>query len=113
MVGPPNRDSSLSDLISDAFCMLALKMRHERAEAACTLGIGALLFATGIGMGSAAGSALLALLRSGGGAAAPAVGAATTAGVALRASEVAALLVAIFSVLSKEAQLVGNAACPV
>merc|ERR1740124_1880616 len=45
---------SLSDLVTDAVCMLALRLRNERAEALCTLAIGAILCATGIGMTSAA-----------------------------------------------------------
>lgn len=84
---------SLSDLVTDAVCMLALRLRNERAEASCTLAIGAVLCATGIGMSSAAGVALISLTRA---------GAARGAHLALRGCDVAALLVAIFSVLSKE-----------
>ena len=82
---------SLSDLITDAVCMLALRLRNERAEALCTLGIGAILCATGIGMSSAAGVALIPLARA---------GVARGAHLALRGCDVAALVVAIFSVLS-------------
>jgi len=84
---------SLSDLVTDAVCMLALRLRNERAEALCTLAIGAILCATGIGMTSAAGVALISLTRA---------GAARGAHLALRGCDVAALVVAIFSVLSKE-----------
>jgi len=85
---------SLSDLVTDAVCMLALRLRNERAEALCTLAIGAILCATGIGMSSAAGVALIPLTRAG-----AARGAHLTA---LRGCDVAALVVAIVSVLSKE-----------
>lgn len=81
---------SLSDLFSDAFCWLAPRLRHARAEAACTLGISAILCATGLGMSSAA---LKTLVQ----------GAARTAPpIALPGSEAAALLIALLSVLSKE-----------
>ena len=83
---------SLSDLVTDAVCMLALRLRNERAEALCTLAIGAILCATGIGMSSAAGVALIPLTRAG-----AARGAHLTA---LRGCDVAALVVAIVSVLS-------------
>ena len=82
---------SLSDLVTDAVCMLALRLRNERAEALCTLAIGAILCATGIGMSSAAGVALISLTRA---------GAARGAHLAMRGCDVAALVVAIFSVLS-------------
>ena len=84
---------SLSDLVTDAVCMLALRLRNERAEALCTLAIGAILCATGIGMSSAAGVALIPLTRA---------GAARGCDVAakLRGCDVAALVVAIVSVLS-------------
>lgn len=85
---------SLSDLVTDAVCMLALRLRNERAEALCTLAIGAILCATGIGMSSAAGVALIPLTRAG------AARGAHLATLSLRGCDVAALVVAIVSVLS-------------
>lgn len=84
---------SLSDLITDAVCMLALRLRNKRAEALCTLSIGSILCATGIGMTSAAGMALISPTRAG-----AACGAHLAATV--RGCHAAALLVAIFSVIS-------------
>ena len=84
---------SLSDLVTDAVCMLALRLRNERAEALCTLAIGAILCATGIGMTSAAGVALISLTRA---------GAARGAHLALRGCDVAALVVAEVKVEAKE-----------
>ena len=84
---------SLSDLVTDAVCMLALRLRNKRAEALCTLSIGSILCATGIGMTSAAGMALIAPTRAG-----AACGAHLAATV--RGSQGAALLVAILSVIS-------------
>ena len=84
---------SLSDLVTDAVCMLALRQRNKRAEALCTLSIGSILCATGIGMTSAAGMALISPTRAG-----AACGAHLAATV--RGSQGAALLVAIFSVIS-------------
>ena len=84
---------SLSDLVTDAVCMLALRLRNKRAEALCTLSIGSILCATGIGMTSAAGMALISPTRAG-----AACGAHLAATV--RGSQGAALLVAILSVIS-------------
>ena len=84
---------SLSDLVTDAVCMLALRLRNKRAEALCTLSIGSILCATGIGMTSAAGTALISPTRAG-----AACGAHLAATV--RGSQGAALLVAILSVIS-------------
>ena len=99
---------SLSDLVSDALCWVSVQLGahgYERLEHVCTLGIAAILLATGIAMTVHSGSVLLPVVRGTAGAAgAAAVGAAPAlSSTPHRAHlDVAALCVAIASVLSKE-----------
>ena len=99
---------SLSDLFSDALCWASVQLGahgYERLEHVCTLGIAAILLATGVAMTVHSGSTLLGFIRGSAGAAgAAAVGAASALSRAPRSAhlDVAALCVAMASVLSKE-----------